>query len=80
MYERRCSANKANRVKQKQLATWNHREFDTGKDGVIWAVGLRTRSGRDELECAMQQLYPLELSCDNFKNVDREHTSYIKFP
>ena len=39
----------------------------TGKDGVIWAA--RLRSGRDRLERTVQQLYPLELSCDIFKNV-----------
>ena len=33
-----------------------------GKDGVIRAVQLR--SGRDRLERAVQQLYPLEISCD----------------
>ena len=45
----------------------------TGKDGVIRAV--RLRSGRDRLERAVQQVYPLELSCDIFKNVDGENTS-----
>lgn len=48
----------------------------TGKNGVIRAV--RLRSGRDRLERAVQQLYPLELSCDIFKNVDGENTSSIK--
>ena len=45
----------------------------TGKDRVIRAV--RLRSGRDRLERAVQQIYPLELSCDIFKNVDGENTS-----
>ena len=35
-----------------------------GKDGVVRAV--RTKSGRDRRERAVQQLYPLELSCDIF--------------
>ena len=48
----------------------------TGKDGVIRAV--RLRSGRDRLERAVQQLYPLELSCDIFKNVDGEKTGSTK--
>ena len=31
---------------------------------------VRLRSGRDRLERAVQQIYPLELSCDIFKNGD----------
>ena len=36
---------------------------------------VRLRSGRDRLERAVQQIYPLELSCDIFKNVKGENTS-----
>ena len=46
-----------------------------GRDGVVRAV--RLRSGRDRLERAVQQLYPLELSCDIFKK-DVDNTSATK--
>ena len=37
-------------------------EHIVGRDGVVRAVKLR--AGKSSLERALQQLYPLELSCD----------------
>lgn len=37
-----------------------------GRDGIVRAV--RLRAGKKHLECAVQQLYPLELSCDMLKD------------
>ena len=37
-------------------------EFFAGRDGVVRAAKLR--AGKNYLERAVQQLYPLELSCD----------------
>jgi hypothetical protein len=42
-----------------------------GKDGAVRAA--RLRSGRDRLERAVQYLYPLELSCDLYKENDGEN-------
>ena len=43
-------------------------ECITGRDGIVRAVKLR--AGKGHLERAIQQLYPLELSCD--RRVDRQ--------
>ena len=39
-----------------------------GRDGSVRAV--RLRAGKKHLERAVQQLYPLELSCDMLKDSD----------
>ena len=46
-----------------------------GKDGVVRAA--RLRSGRDRLERAVQQLYPLELSCDIYRQ-DGDNPDVVK--
>ncbi|XP_068692915.1 uncharacterized protein [Montipora foliosa] len=43
-------------------------ECITGRDGIVRAVKLR--AGKGHLERAIQQLYPLELSCD--RSLDRQ--------
>ena len=42
-------------------------ELVAGRDGVVRAVKLR--AGKSYLERAVQQLYPLELSCDKPRQV-----------
>ncbi|KAL9957559.1 hypothetical protein ACROYT_G039201, partial [Oculina patagonica] len=44
-------------------------ELIVGRDGVVRAVKLR--AGKSYLERAVQQLYPLELSCDRSQEVPR---------
>ena len=44
-------------------------ELIAGRDGVVRAV--RLRAGKSYLERAVQQLYPLELSCDKFREAPR---------
>ena len=41
-----------------------------GKDGVVRAV--RLKCGRDWLERAIQQLYPLELNCDGVATTEQD--------
>ena len=36
-----------------------------GRDSVVRAA--RLRAGKSFLECALQQLYPMELSCDRYQ-------------
>jgi len=44
-------------------------ELIVGRDGVVRAV--RLRAGKSYLERAVQQLYPLELSCDKVREAPR---------
>ena len=44
-------------------------ELIAGRDGVVRAA--RLRAGKSYLERALQQLYPLELSCDKFREAPR---------
>ncbi len=46
-----------------------------GKDSIVRTVPLK--SGRDNLEQAIQHLYPLELSCDIINKEDGEETNQI---
>ena len=44
-------------------------ELIAGRDGIVRAVKLR--AGKSYLERAVQQLYPLELSCDRSREAQR---------
>ena len=51
---------------EKNRALWKLgvvEELITGRDGVV--RGAKLRSGKTQLERPVQQLYPMELSCDN---------------
>ena len=57
-----CSDHQNRRQEQREVAAGNHREFDVGNGGVV--RGAKLRAGKSYVERAIQQLYPLELSCD----------------
>lgn len=51
-------------------------ELIKGRDGVVRGAKLRT--GTSHLERAVQQLYPLELSCDRPGDGDRPPTTELR--